>query len=145
MTLAIRPFAEGDTEEVVALWEACGLTRPWNDPRRDIARKLVVQRELFLVGETRDPEVGTRLVATGMGGYEGHRAWINYLGVHPDARGRGVGRAIAAELERRLAAVAAPKINLQVRQGNDEALAFWAALGYSVDAAVSLGKRLVED
>ena len=104
-----------------------------------------MQRDLFLVGETRDPEVGTRLVATGMGGYDGHRAWINYLGVHPDARGRGYGRELAAELERRLAAAGAPKINLQVREGNDQALAFWAALGYSVDAAVSLGKRLVVD
>jgi len=138
--LRVRAFSEGDTDEVVALWETCGLTRPWNDPRRDVARKLAAQRELFLVGE-----VDGAIVATAMGGYDGHRAWINYLGVHPSAQGRGYGRAIVAELERMLDAAGAPKINLQVREGNDAALAFWAALGYSVDAAVSLGKRLVED
>jgi hypothetical protein len=45
--MLLRPFLEGDEDSVVALWERCGLTRPWNDPRRDIARKLLVQRELF--------------------------------------------------------------------------------------------------
>ena len=48
--LLIRPFAEPDADAVVALWEQCGLLRPWNDPYKDIARKLMVQRELFLVG-----------------------------------------------------------------------------------------------
>lgn len=143
--MIVRAFDESDTDAVIALWEACDLTRPWNDPRRDIARKLAVQRELFLVGWDDDDAGTPRVVATAMGGYDGHRAWINYLGVHPDARGRGYGRDLVTELERMLAAAGAPKINLQVREGNDAALAFWAALGYSVDAAVSLGKRLVAD
>ncbi len=46
---APRPFRESDEGQVVALWRECGLTRPWNDPHKDIARKLAVQRELFLV------------------------------------------------------------------------------------------------
>lgn len=136
----IREFQEPDTEGVVALWEACGLTRPWNDPRKDIARKLEVQRELFLVGE----EDGG-VVATVMGGYEGHRGWINYLAVSPEARKGGLGRALMDEVERRLRAAGCPKINLQVRSDNEQALGFYRALGYDVDAAVSLGKRLVTD
>lgn len=48
--MEIRAFDRADTEAVVALWDSCGLLRPWNDPRKDIERKLTVQPELFLVG-----------------------------------------------------------------------------------------------
>ena len=138
--MPIRPFSEGDADAVIALWERCGLTRPWNDPRRDIERKLLVQPELFLVALD-----GDALVGTVMAGYEGHRGWINYLGVDPDRRGDGIGRALMAEAERLLAERGCPKISLLVREGNDDARAFYAALGYATDAAIPLGKRLVDD
>lgn len=48
MTLIIRSFAATDEAAVVALWRAAELTRPWNDPHADIARKQTVQPELFL-------------------------------------------------------------------------------------------------
>ena len=95
--LSIRPFAEADEAEVVALWDRCGLVRPWNDPRTDIQRKLSVQRELFLVGLVAD-----RIVATVMAGYEGHRGWINYLAVDPTQRRQGFARLLVAEVEERL-------------------------------------------
>ena len=138
--LAIRPYRDEDEEAVVALWHACGLTRPWNDPRKDIARKLTVQPELFLVGT-----IETTLVATAMIGYDGHRGWINYLGVDPAHRRSGHARAMMAEAERLLIARGCPKLNLQVRAGNDAVIAFYGALGYGPDGAVSLGKRLIED
>ena len=81
--MKIRPFDEADTETVVALWERCGLTRPWNDPRRDIERKLTVQRELFLVGVDHEEA----LVATAMAGYDGHRGWVYYVAVEPERQG----------------------------------------------------------
>ena len=93
----IRPFTVPDTEPVVALWQACGLTRPWNDPRKDIERKLSVQPELFLVGE-REGE----LVATAMAGYDGHRGWVYYVAVAPGLQRAGVGRQLMAEVEERL-------------------------------------------
>lgn len=138
--MLLRPFDPADTEEVVALWELCGLTRPWNDPRRDIRRKLSVQPELFLIGAE-----GGRIEATAMAGYDGHRGWVNYLAVHPDARGLGHGRALMAELERLLEAVGCPKLNLQIRADNEQAMGFYRALGYVPDAAVSMGKRLIAD
>jgi len=140
--MQIRAFEEGDTEEVVALWRLCGLTRPWNDPHRDIARKLLMQRELFLVGVEEGNGV---VIASIMAGYEGHRGWVNYLAVHPDARGAGHGRALMNEVEALLLERGCPKVNLQVRADNAEALAFYAAIGYGVDDAVSLGKRLIAD
>ena len=136
----IRSYQESDEAAVVALWQACGLTRPWNDPHKDIARKLQVQRELFLVGE-----VDGQLVATAMAGYEGHRGWVNYLAVQPDQRGQGHGAALMAHIEQLLLTLGCPKLNLQVRSSNTAVLDFYRHLGYAQDEAVSLGKRLIPD
>jgi ribosomal protein S18 acetylase RimI-like enzyme len=136
----IRAFEDRDEEAVVALWQRCGLLRPWNDPRKDIARKRRVQRELFLVGE-----LGGAVVGSAMGGYDGHRGWVNYLAVDTAHRRLGLGRALMFALETRLLELGCPKLNLQVRDDNLAALAFYERLGYRRDAAVSLGKRLESD
>ena len=140
--MQIRAFEEGDTESVVALWRLCGLTRAWNDPYRDIARKLEVQRELFLVGVE---EGNGQVIASIMGGYDGHRGWVNYLGVHPDARGAGHARALMSELEDLLLARGCPKVSLLVRGENAEARGFYEAIGYGIDDVVAFGKRLIAD
>jgi len=136
----IRPFQEHDEPAVIALWEACGLTRSWNDPRKDVARKLAVQREWFLVGC-----VDERVVASVMAGYDGHRGWVNYLAVAPDARLKGAGRRLMAEVERLLQAAGCPKLNLQVRTGNAAVLEFYRRIGYAQDEVVSFGRRLIAD
>ncbi|MCS6587661.1 GNAT family acetyltransferase [Curtobacterium flaccumfaciens] len=143
MEYRIRRFRTEDTDAVVALWESCGLVRPWNDPRRDIARKLTVQPELFLVAEPADDSEG--VVAAGMAGFDGHRGWVNYLAVRPDLQGSGLGRTLMAEFERLLTDLGCPKLNLQVRAGNEQVLGFYASLGYTDDRTVSLGKRLIPD
>lgn len=135
-----RPYHPADESAVVDLWKVCGLTRPWNDPHKDIARKLTTQPDLFQVGE-----VDGRLVATAMIGYDGHRGWVYYLAVHPEFQGRGYGRMLMARAEALLIERGCPKINLLVRETNDAVLAFYDRLGYGRDAAVSLGKRLIPD
>ena len=136
----IRPFLEPDEAAVIALWEACGLTRSWNDPRKDIARKLAVQREWFLVGEE-----GGRVVASIMAGYDGHRGWVNYLAVAPEARRSGHARTLMAEVERLLEAAGCPKINLQIRTSNAAVIEFYRRIGYAQDDVVSFGRRLIAD
>lgn len=136
----VRPYLEADEHAVVALWQACGLTRPWNDPHKDIARKLTVQRELFLVGELQG-----RIVASVMAGYEGHRGWVNYLAVAPDMRGRGYGARLMQLVEDSFTQAGCPKVSLLVRASNTAVLAFYRRLGYAVDEAVPLGKRLIAD
>ena len=138
--MRVRAFADSDEEAVIALWQRSGLVRPWNDPRKDIARKRAVQRELFLVAELDGVVVGSV-----MGGYEGHRGWVNYLAVDEAQRRSGLGRRLMDEVETRLRALGCPKLNLQVRNDNHTALAFYAKLGFAVDDAVSLGKRLERD
>ena len=136
----IRTYQANDEATVVALWQACDLTRPWNDPHKDIARKMQVHPELFLVGE-----VQGRLMASAMFGYEGHRGWVNYLAVAPDHQGRGHARAMMQHGEALLLARGCPKINLQVRASNAQVLAFYQSLGYCDDQVVSMGKRLIPD
>lgn len=136
----IRPYAAGDEEAVIQLWQDCGLTRPWNDPRKDIARKLTQQPELFLVGT----EGGT-LIATAMVGYEGHRGWVNYLAVATSYRTQGLGRQLMAEAERLLIALGCPKLNLQIRSSNSAVIAVYASLGYAQDEVISMGRRLIPD
>jgi ribosomal protein S18 acetylase RimI-like enzyme len=138
--LLIRPYAPGDEAGVIALWIACGLVRPWNNPKRDIERKLQVHPEWFLVSTLND-----EIVATCMAGYEGHRGWINYLAVSPRHRRQGIGSRMMAEAEHRLIGAGCPKVNLQVRESNTEVLAFYRSIGYSDDHVVSLGKRLEAD
>jgi len=138
--LTTRVYHPGDQEAVIALWRACNLVFPWNDPYQDIARKLAQQPELFLVGTLENT-----VIATVMAGYEGHRGWINYLAVAPEHRFRGIGRTMMQAAEDRLRAIGCPKINLQVRAHNAEVLAFYQHLGFQIDQVVSLGKRLVED
>ena len=149
--MQIRAFSPADTDAVIELWTACGLTRPWNDPRLDIQRKLRVQPELFLVGviPAADADAAGRhpdtVIASVMAGFDGHRGWVNYLAVTPDEQGLGLGRMLMHEVERLLEESGCPKVNLQVRADNAEAFAFYEALGYTQDVVVSFGKRLIAD
>lgn len=138
--MQIRPFAAADTGAVVELWHTAGITRPWNDPHRDIERKLTVQPELFLVGVLDD-----ELIATAMSGFDGHRGWLYYFAVSPQHQGRGLGRALLDEVERLLMERDCPKLNVQIRDGNDELQARYEGWGYSPDGAAGMGKRLIPD
>ncbi|OAI43084.1 acetyltransferase GCN5 [Verrucomicrobia bacterium SCGC AG-212-E04] len=135
--MRIRRFEPADEGAVIALWRRCGLVVPRNDPATDIALKMRWQPELFFVGE-----VDGRIVATVMAGYEGHRGWINYLAVDPDAQRRGLGRLLMSVAEDALRATGCPKINLQVRSSNQAVVEFYRHLGYVVDDVIGLGKRL---
>ncbi len=136
----VRPYYPEDELMVIELWHKCGLVRPWNNPQLDIARKLKVNPELFLVGTQ-----GHTVIATAMGGYEGHRGWVNYLAVDPFHQRQGWGRRMMQEIEKRLLDLGCPKINLQVRAGNVSALEFYSQVGYQNDNVISLGKRLIKD
>lgn len=136
----VRPFAPGDEDAVAALWEACGLVVAHNDPRRDIARKLRVNPEWFLLAVAGEAVVGSCMV-----GYDGHRGWINYLAVAPEQRRCGLATHLMWEAEQLLRAAGCPKINLQVRSSNRDVIAFYRSLGYLPDDVTSLGLRLEKD
>ena len=136
----IRAFQSSDQPAVILLWEKCDLLRPWNDPAKDIRRKLEIQPEMFIVGVLNE-----ELVATAMAGYEGHRGWVNYLAVAPEHQGKGFGRAIMAEAEKLLEQAGCPKVNVQVRGTNSSAIDFYRRIGYRIEDVVGLGKRIEHD
>ncbi len=150
--MTIRAYREADEAAVLALWRACEMVR-WSDPRKDIARKMRVNPEWFLVAagmeksarsSASEPEPG-EIVGTCMVGYEGHRGWINFLAVAPEQQGGGYGKALMQEAERLLRGVGCAKINLQVRAANRKVVAFYERLGFASEELVSMGKRLVKD
>ena len=137
---SIRAFALRDTESVIALWQATGVTRSWNNPHLDIQRKLTVQPELFLVAVD-----GHDIVGTVMAGYDGHRGWLYYLASDPQRRGEGIGRALVTAAEDALLELGCPKVQLMVRPDNDAVLGFYDSLGYERFDTSTTGKRLIPD
>ena len=138
--LITRQFNPDDEQKVIDLWFECNLVVPWNNPKRDIERKLNENPDLFLIGEIED-----EIVATCMAGYDGHRGWIYYLAVKPEYRNKGIASKIVKEAESRLLEMGCPKIDLMVRKTNQDAISFYKKIGYKDDPVVVLSKRLYED
>ncbi len=140
--LVVRPCADGDRDALVALWGACGLLVPWNDPLADIALARSKPNAALLVGleAGEDPPV-----ASVMAGHDGHRGWLYYLAVDPARRGRGHGRTMVAAAEAWLAGAGMPKAQLMVRETNQTAMAFYARLGYAPSPVTVMQKWLKTD
>lgn len=136
--MAVRPIEDKDVAGVIALWDSCGLLRPWNDPHADIARaRAAPQAEIFVVRDE------GRIAASVMAGHDGHRGWLYYLAVTPDRRGAGLGRKITREAEEWLASLGVPKVELMIRTGNPVA-GFYRALGYEIEARSVMARWLTE-
>ncbi len=136
--VVIRAFEDNDEDAVAALWrQVFPDDPPWNEPTLVMANKRAVQRDLFFVAI----ENGA-LVGTAMGGYDGHRGWVYAVAVRPGSRRRGIGARLMSQIESALENLGCPKINLQVRAGNESVVAFYRRLGYHIEQRVSMGKRL---
>jgi len=135
--LAVAPIADADVAAVIALWQACGLTRPWNDPAADIAIARKGPNSTILIG--RD---GDDVVATAMVGHEGHRGWVYYVAVDPHRQGKGYGRTIMNAAEDWLRATGIEKLQLLVRPGNTQVKAFYESLGYGEQPRIMFAKWL---
>jgi ribosomal protein S18 acetylase RimI-like enzyme len=137
VSLAISPIADADLPAVIALWQACGLTRPWNDPASDIALARRGPNSAVLIGRDNGA-----VVATAMVGHDGHRGWVYYVATNPDHRGKGFGRAIMAAAEDWLRAADIAKLQLLVRRENAKAGAFYQSIGYAEAQTVVFAKWL---
>ena len=135
--LAIAAIADADVGDVIALWQRCGLTRPWNDPAADIARARSAPNAAVLIG--RD---GSGIVASVLVGHDGHRGWVYYVAVDPESQGKGFGRAIMNTAEDWLRAAGLPKLQLLVRRENSKAGAFYQSIGYEEAETIVYAKWL---
>lgn len=139
-TLPITDLAETEIEAAVALWEACGLTRPWNDPRADARLALAGATSTILAA--REDE---RLIATAMVGADGHRAWVYYLAVDPERRGQRLGEAMMRAAESWARAHGMPKLQLMVRGDNAAVVEFYRAIGYEIEDRVIMSMRFAAE
>jgi ribosomal protein S18 acetylase RimI-like enzyme len=135
--LAIAPIEDADIAAVIALWQRCGLTRPWNDPAADIALARNGANAAVLVGRDDGAIVGSVLV-----GHDGHRGWVYYVAVDPDCRQRGYGGVIMAAAEEWLRARGIEKLQLMVRPDNGQVQAFYQSLGYLKQERIIYAKWL---
>jgi ribosomal protein S18 acetylase RimI-like enzyme len=133
----IREFRDGDRDAVIALWQACDLTRPWNPPERDIELCRRSGHGTLFVAEAEGSIVGTV-----MAGHDGHRGWVYYVAVAPSRRRGGLGQALMKHAEDFLAAQGVPKIMLLIRETNRTVAAFYERLGYRVELRLLMTKAL---
>ena len=135
--LTVAPIGDGDVADVIALWQRCGLTRPWNDPAADIALARHGENAAMLVG--RDDR---GIVASVLVGHDGHRGWVYYVAVDPDCRHKGYGRVIMDAAEQWLRRRGIEKLQLMVRPDNSQVQAFYQSLGYLEQERIIYAKWL---
>jgi len=135
--LTVAPIGDGDVADVIALWQRCGLTRPWNDPASDIALARKGENAAMLAG--RDD---SGIVASVLVGHDGHRGWVYYVAVDPDCRHKGYGRVIMDAAEHWLRRRGIEKLQLMVRPDNSQVQAFYQSLGYLEQERIIYAKWL---
>ena len=137
--MEISTISLEEIEVAANLWEATGLTRPWNDPATDIQCALKTASSTVLAGR-----IDNTLIATVMVGYDGHRGWVYYLAVDPNHQGKGLGRSMIEAAEKWLGAKGVPKVLLLVRRENAKVLGFYETLGYSLNDVTVMQKTLTK-
>jgi ribosomal protein S18 acetylase RimI-like enzyme len=135
--ITFSELQSADKVAVVTLWQKCSLTRPWNDPDKDIAFAMESSNSTILVGR-----VDTQIVASAMVGHDGHRGVLYYVAVHPDFQKQGIGAALIQAAEVWLKSKGVRKINVLIRDNNLDAVGFYKALGFEPNAVVSMGKLI---
>ncbi len=135
--MTFRSATDDDIETIVDLWQRCGLTRPHNDPYRDIVFAREKAESDVLVGE-----IGGRIAASAMVGHDGHRGTVYYVSVDPDSRGTGLGRELMAAVESWLKDRGVWKLNLLIREDNTAVQGFYESLGYEVEPRTAMARRL---
>jgi hypothetical protein len=137
MQSEVREMRDEDVEAVVALWTAAGITRPWNDPYRDIDFARTGDHSTILVAVADD-----HVVATVMVGEDGHRGWVYYVAADPGHHAKGLGRTIMTAAEQWLIARGVWKIQLLIRGDNKQVVSFYEHLGYHDTGTVCMQKVL---
>ena len=133
--MKIAPLTEPDFSAVITLWKDCGLTRPWNDPEKDMHFAMQGQGSTILVGK-----LAGEIVASVMVGHDGHRGVLYYLSAAPLHQGKGFGRAIHDAAIAWLQSKGVWKVNLLIRNDNERVRGFYERLGYIENNAISFGK-----
>ncbi|MEY3990080.1 MAG: hypothetical protein RI985_1161 [Chloroflexota bacterium] len=137
----LRPIYLDDLPEMLALWRAAQLQISPTDSEDGLRRHLALSGNLTWALCTADG----RIIGTLLGSDDGRRGWINHLAVHPDAQGKGYGQRLITAVTTRLAAQGCEKVNLLVRQSNQQVVSFYEKIGFAVDNNIFMAKWLDRD
>lgn len=137
--LSIRPYKQTDLQPLIELWQRCGLTRPWNDPEKDINLAISGPTSTILVGVDEDDSVAASVMA----GFDGHRGWLYYVAVDPAQQGTGIGRSLCTHAETWLKTIGCTKVEVIMRGENTKVRGFYDRLGYMVEDRVLMAKWLI--
>ena len=138
MLLTLKPAYAEHEQAVVALWRACDLVAPYNDPVADFRFARAGPASDVLVGVDDAGEVAGSVMV----GHDGHRGWLYYVAAHPDWRGKGVGRRMVEEAEEWLRQRGIAKAQLLVRDTNTAVIGFYERLGFEVAPRVVMSRWL---
>ena len=127
----IRECHIEEAEALLTLWQAAGTSPSVTDTITDI-RGAIESAASVLVAEADRHIVGS-LIAT----FDGWRGNMYRIAVHPDYRRRGIGRALVAEGEKRLAKLGVKRITALVEEKYPDAIAFWSDVGYEIEPGIA--------
>jgi ribosomal protein S18 acetylase RimI-like enzyme len=137
LNISFRVFRRKERKAVLELWKKCKLTQPWEEPAKDIYRRIKDHSDLFLVCLNNE-----NIIATVMGRCDENRGWIEYLAVDPAFRKKGIGRQLVKLIEERLSKMGCIEIGFLIQNEGEVAADFYQKTGYSAKSVTYLHKHL---
>jgi len=129
---SIRPGRAGDVGSVLDLWRRAEASPSPTESADDLRGLLARDPEALLLADS-----GGEIVGSLIAGWDGWRGTFYRLAVDPGYRRRGLATAMVRAGEERLQALGAQRLNAIVESEEADAMAFWAAAGYELQAARS--------
>lgn len=135
--ITIRSAGPQDEKAVTSLWHECNLTTSYNDPKNDFQFALNKPNSDILVALQGDSICGSVMC-----GHDGHRGWLYYVSSSPSLRGSGIGKLMVSEGEEWLRKRGIAKVQLMIRQSNEEVMNFYQHIGYEHTPRIVMAKWL---
>jgi ribosomal protein S18 acetylase RimI-like enzyme len=123
----LRPAAPDDAAAIVAFWASAAENDDRPADRVEAVTTLIARDPGALWVAERDGAI----LGTVIAGWDGWRAHLYRLAVHPAARRQGLGRALLTAAEDRLADLGAPRLDAMVLDDNALGRSLWEATGYT--------------
>jgi ribosomal protein S18 acetylase RimI-like enzyme len=130
----IRAATEADFDPVLELWATARSAAAVTPDTRESLQRLPPGALLVAVE-------GDRIVGVLIAAWDGWRGNLYRLAVLPDARRRGVARALVEAGHAHLRAQGARRVTAVVGADEDAALALWRAVGYRHDVELARFSR----